>query len=245
MKKILYFTCFVLLCFLVGLEIGFSRNGAVQAYAKNNQSGIDPVEMYAAEDINITPIGVGAEINSKNSSIYSFTSPSSVKDVISQQERNWQKAGLQTSGKVSSTKGVMLAVKKETREVYQMVAFFCPPSVRSKLCSGQNVFGVLSKLSDEQSDKGNELPFQICNSGKVLSTYSASDLGHPSITGTVLCPATQESVKSDLESEFLNWERRENAENVIVYSKESEEVTVIISGKDEKTLALVTYQRGV
>jgi len=245
MYKLIYLVSFVLISFLVGLEIGVSKGGPPAAYAKNYSAPAELMTVFPAPELNLTPIGAGGEVNSKASVVFSFTSESSVEDLISSQEKRWKEVGLTTSVKETPQRGVLLGINRADRELFQIVAFFCPPAVREKLCSGQNTFGMVSRLTQESSAKANVLPFTICAGGKEISSYSASDMGHPSVTSTILCPSSIESVQTDLDSEFLMWNKKEETGGILIYSRDGDEVTIIPSGKDEKTLLVVTYQRGV
>jgi len=245
MHKLVLIIGAVLISFAFGISLGFSKSGTPQAYAKNYSSVAEQIEVFSVSELDLTPIGSGGEINEKRSQLFSFTSSSSVEDLVSAQEKKWQSVGLSTSGKVSPQRAVLLGINRQNREMYQLVAFFCPPAVRQKLCSGQNSFGMISRMSEESSSKGNSVPFTICSGVKEISSFAASDLGHPSVTATFLCPSSLQSVESELDSEFQLWQKKPSGSDILVYSKDGEELTVIPSGKEDKTLLVVTYQRGV
>lgn len=245
MRNLTIIVSFILVSFGVGISLGFSKGATPQAFAKNYPSGGEQINVYPAPELNLTPVGSGGELNDKVSQLFSFTSSSAVDDLVSSQEKRWQEIGLSTSGKVSPQRAVLLGINKESRELYQLVAFFCPPTVREKLCSGQNSFGMVSRMSQVDGSKGSSLPFKICSGAKELSSYAASDLGHPSITATFLCPSSAEAVESELDSEFMMWQKKESATDILVYSKDEEEVTILPSGKDGRTLLVVSYQRGI
>ena len=245
MRNLLIIVSFILVSFGVGISLGFSKGGTPQAFAKNYPTVQEQINVYPAIELNLTSVGSGGELNDKVSQLFSFTSSSSVDDLVSSQEKRWQEVGLSTSGKVSPQRAVLLGINKESKELFQLVAFFCPPAVREKLCSGEHSFGMISRMSQEVGSKGSRLPFKICSGAKEISSYAASDLGHPSITATYLCPSSTEAVESELDSEFIMWHKKESSSDVLVYSKEDEEVTILPSGKDGKSLLVVTYQRGV
>jgi hypothetical protein len=245
MRNLIFIVSFILVSFGVGVSLGLSRSGTPQAFAKNYPSVGEQISLFPAPELNLTPIGSGGEINDKVSQLYSLTSESSVGDIVASQEKRWKDVGLTTSQKSTAQRAVVIGVNHQTREMYQMVLFFCPPTVRERLCSGQNVYGMISKMGEENSSKGNSMPFTICSGGKQISSFAASDLGHPSLTATYICPSSPESVASELDSEFVAWEKREDSTDILVYSKDEEQLTIIPSGKDGKTLLVVTYQRGV
>lgn len=245
MRNLIFITSFILISLAVGVLLGFSRAGTPKAFAKGYPQFGEKVAVFPAPGIDITPVGSRGEINNKISQLFSFTSGLSIGDIMELQEKRWKEIGLKTSKKASPERGVLIGVNKDTREFFQMMAFFCPPTIRGKLCAGQNAFGIISKMVDEMSSNGAPLPFQICSGGRELSSYAATDLGHPSITSTYICPSSPESVASELDTEFVMWQKKEDTSDVIVYYRDGEEITIIPSGKDSKTLLVVTYQRGV
>jgi hypothetical protein len=249
----LYLFCFIVFSFFVGLGIGFSRKGPVTAYAAKTPAYDAPVGVHAISALHLNRVGESTSVSQIVSEMYSFTTDLSVENALVGQEQRWKERGFKTSRVLSENRGVLLGVASESSEIYQAVAFFCPPEVRERLCGGEKVFGMISRMQrqsrSEESGLGRDSLISIqsiCSGGNEISNFTSSDLGRPTVTTTVRCPAMLDSVKSETLQNFgcLGWDARELGESVLLFSKGAEELNVIYSQSGAETYAVLTHVRG-
>lgn len=241
----------VCLSFMVGLAIGFNRENVTDALAYQVSTSTSPRHLIPVLGMKLVEVGRASKLGGVETETSSFSAPHSVVDLLEQQESLWKQRGFKTFGVKTPTRGVVLAENKVTKERYQTAAFFCPPSVRSQLCNGENSFGITSYLASGKVTHPN-LP--KCHDMQISSSFESFDKGRPTETLSGICPgdlfSSTESFRSALTSQGFeelgvkDGEFGESRTRILVFGKEREEFTVVLSESPTKqmTMAIVTKE---
>lgn len=253
---LILFSVVVVLSFGVGISIGLSRNNIADARASlMNPDRFD--KLQPVPGMQLTSIGQGAKVRGVNAEMASFSSGSSVRDLLTNQVEIWKKNGLWTSGMATAKRGMAFALNRTTKEKYQTVAFFCPVSIRGKLCNGQNIYGVTTYVAGDTptSDEGKDVP--MCPNAKVSGSFSAYDLGRPTVTVNGICRSSLEETAEYFRSTLVgaDWRQKdeiptsfaESTSSVMIFEKEREEISIVLSQspKTTETLAVVTKRKNL
>jgi len=235
--------------FFVGIFIGFNRSepayATTGATQREDWKGIIPVSGSS-----LTEIGRGSKIGGVASEVASFTSNKSVRDFLGEQEEIWKRKGLTTKTFGSAKRGIGLAINKSSGQKYQAVVFFCPPAIRNQVCRGENIFGVTSYISGEEQAQLSESEMPRCQGMKVSGTFSSYDEGRLATTLSGVCPQGIFEAAESFREVYTNagyqeagvrQARLDGVESgVLLFGKEKEEVSIVLSAGKNRTFAVVS-----